>query len=376
MAIQGTVRSGEGVFILLVGVLVGKGVGVLLNTTSKRTDAVWEGGERTRRNVVIMSGVVTLLALSSFWHLDMSQTHYHGPRWMGLWNNPNICGMLMSAGVVLSVGLLAAGLMTHRKPPMAKVLLLIAVFMMNVGLICSYSRGAWLGMSVGLLYLAWSYRKLKWQFVVLGVAVVVAVVFLFWHATPDNAPWFIKRMDLSRPSAQHRVAAWRASLQMMWDHPLGVGWNNAATIYEKNYSPPEEGAMAITTNDYLMLGAQLGWPGLICFVSYAGLCLRSPKSRVQSPESQARGQRKAVEGQQSASLLFARHSLPITEDEALRTACRAGVVSLLVAFWFDGGLFTLPTASVFWVLLEQGAYRERKIKSRELREKKLECTRE
>jgi hypothetical protein len=28
---------------------------------------------------------------------------------------------------------------------------------------------------------------------------------------------------------------------------------------------------------------------------------------------------------------------------------------LLVAFWFDGGLFDLPPAAVFWVLLELGA---------------------
>jgi len=34
---------------------------------------------------------------------------------------------------------------------------------------------------------------------------------------------------------------------------------------------------------------------------------------------------------------------------------RAGALSMLVAFWFDGGLFTLPTAAVFWILLELGA---------------------
>jgi hypothetical protein len=26
----------------------------------------------------------------------------------------------------------------------------------------------------------------------------------------------------------------------------------------------------------------------------------------------------------------------------------------VVAFWFDGGLFDLPTAALFWVLLELG----------------------
>jgi hypothetical protein len=29
---------------------------------------------------------------------------------------------------------------------------------------------------------------------------------------------------------------------------------------------------------------------------------------------------------------------------------------LLVAFWFDGGLFELATASVFWILLELGTF--------------------
>ena len=40
--------------------------------------------------------------------------------------------------------------------------------------------------------------------------------------------------------------------------------------------------------------------------------------------------------------------------DSSKTACRAGALMLLVAFWFDGGLFTLATASVFWILLELG----------------------
>ncbi len=43
----------------------------------------------------------------------------------------------------------------------------------------------------------------------------------------------------------------------------------------------------------------------------------------------------------------------------VKTACRAGAIVLLVAFWFDGGLFKLPTAAVFWVLLELGAERQK-----------------
>ena len=44
----------------------------------------------------------------------------------------------------------------------------------------------------------------------------------------------------------------------------------------------------------------------------------------------------------------------MTPEASLRVACRAGALVCLVASWFDGGLFKLATASVFWILLELG----------------------
>ena len=126
-------------------------------------------------------------------------------------------------------------------------------------------------------------------------------------------------MDFGRPSAQHRVAAWSGAFQIMRDYPLGVGWNRAVQTYDKNYSPPEGGASAITTNDYVMFGTQLGLPALLCFIAYIYLKFK-PKV-----------------------------------TDSLHFACRAGALVLLVAFWFDGGLFKLPTAATFWILLELGA---------------------
>ncbi len=40
-------------------------------------------------------------------------------------------------------------------------ILLIAAGMMGMGLLFSYSRGAWMGTAVGLLYLASAYSELK-----------------------------------------------------------------------------------------------------------------------------------------------------------------------------------------------------------------------
>jgi O-antigen ligase len=325
---------------LIGGVMLGKGARGLLNGESKMKNE--ENNPEVR---IFLMGLVGLLAFSSWWHLDMSDNFYHGPRWMGLWSDPNIYGMLMSAGALLSTGMLAemnneAYRMKHWGWRPLAILFSIAAGMMAVGLLASYSRGAWVGTIIGLLYLTKAHDKFKWRVLLPGILIITVIAWYFWNGTTDTAPWYSKRLDLGRPSAQHRVVAWKAGFKMMRDHPLGVGWNQAVKTYEEHYSPPEDGAAAITTNDYLMLGTQLGCPGLICFVAYLGLCFRGKNIECRM---------KNTEGQVAMTQFRVRDS-----GFEIKTACRAGVLAMLVAFWFDGGLFKLPTATIFWILLELG----------------------
>ena len=148
-------------------------------------------------------------------------------------------------------------------------------------------------------------------------------------------------------------------------------------------------------NSYLMLGTELGIPALLCFVVYVGLQLGGNKKLKSETLKAERGIRKAetlpqIGNQKSGTgndLLDCSAVIPTAgcggasrsvatpggtpgepadETSALRLACRAGAIVLLVAFWFDGGLFDLPTAAVFWVLLELGSARGGKVDSREL----------
>jgi O-antigen ligase len=422
--------------ILLAGVTLGRGTQFLLQSRKRKAENQLETPHVISYFLIWL---IVLLAFAAWWHLDMAGA-YHGPRWMGLWNNPNIYGMLMGAGVVLAIGLLAAKRRKRHKNnsispetsqklcssrgdeaqteenlvsshagcykenpvpspwPFLRILcfiaaktswfLIVATVMMAVGLLFSYSRGAWLGTAVGLLYLAWAYGKFKWRYVMLGAGLVALGALCLWGRTADTGPWYLKRLDFSRPSAQHRVSAWRGALQIMWDHPLGVGWNQAVATYDKNYSPPEGGAPALTTNSYLMLGTELGLPGLLCFVAYVGLCFKTnrrhltpalspfdPSAPVKRGEGELARSCDALvaEGVSDASSLGLAATAPsilsrdggvaatfCDEASQLRCACRAGAVVLLVAFWFDGGLFDLPTAAVFWVLLELGAERQKR----------------
>lgn len=285
--------------------------------------------------------LVAALACALFWQSKSPWEHYQGPRWIGPWDDPNTCGMLMGAGCVLATGLLWAGSpwnpgggFRRLFPPLKNSWACLQVWwlglgaiLLGVGLALSYSRGAVLGTVIGLLYLARLYRRINWAVIGAGALAVAAGIWFFWHGTADNDPWYVKKLDLSRPSAQNRVTAWRAGWQIMRDHPLGVGWHQVPALYAAHYSPPAGGPGAIATNDYLMLGTQSGVLTLAFFMVYVSLSLTAPCAMA-------------------------------TTAGRTQTACRAGALVLVVAFWFDCGLFVLPTAVVFWVLLELGAGRK------------------
>ncbi|MGH7939631.1 MAG: O-antigen ligase family protein [Limisphaerales bacterium] len=334
--------------ILLFGAALGKGARFLLKS------GAWAGGNNVTQSRNFIAGLIALLAFSAFCHLDMTGNFYDGPRWMGLWDNPNEYGMLMSAGLVLAVGLLGGNsektegeerdsevdggkskvesrqgkllpsLCSYAVGNWRFIILFSAAEMMAVGLLFSYSRGAWLGTVAALLYLAKQTKaksekrkaRMVW-YLVTATVFAATVVVIFWN-TPRTSPWYFQRLDLSRGSVQHRVAAWKAGFEIMRDHPFGVGWNKSISICEERYSMPRDAAGAIATNDYLMMGTRLGWSALLCFVGY--ICLGFKPGVI----------------------------------DPTRVACRAGALGLAVTFWFDGGLFKLATASVFWILLELG----------------------
>ena len=365
--------------------------------------------------------LILLLTIAAVWHREAGYTfQYRGQaRWSGPWDNPNIFGVLMGVGFVLALGRMVSGnaemLKTEKLkaegvkaesrkqkaerdgqcPPaniehpisnwgewVRKAFYLAAAGAMGVGLVKSYSRGAWVGTAVGVAYLAYQVgkaEKLKTEmlktghrWVALSVICASIAVLTFWSFRETE--WRVARRvvsvgNINDFSWRNRVAAWEGALQMMADKPwFGFGWNQPERVYDSFYRPArltEGGAMQM--NDYLMLGSTLGVPALLCFLMYVGLCLKgSPRSKAQSPKfngqrTEDRGQRTEVGGRRAEDRgRRTEGGLPNTDHRSLATdhwakaVCRAGAVVLLVGFWFDGGLFKLATAAPFWILLELG----------------------
>jgi O-Antigen ligase len=358
-----------GPLVLFVGVALGKGAGVWTSWRQEYSTA-------RRVNVTIVILFVLMLGFSSLWHPAPANIfQYRGQtRWTGLWDNPNIFGLLMGTGIVLAVGLLVQSLMSKVQGGKSEdrdwhsqvgrywrwifaVLCLIAVGLMARGLLHSYSRGAWVATLFGLGYLLWwnvqcpmSNVRSHWTLwfkknrFPLSTILIAVVILCFWQFRQTDAI-MVKRVlsvgNMSDFSWRNRVSAWEGTLQIMAEHPmLGTGRNKPESLYEHYYlSPKMDESAAITLNDYLMLGATLGVPALICFGAYIWLSLtRKPDGR----------------GQISDGAIPSTDLRPPASD-LLQATCSAGAIVLLVGFWFDGGLFNLPTATMFWVLLELGA---------------------
>jgi O-Antigen ligase len=395
--------------VLLSGAVLGKGV------------ALWESRKQKTENRNGGSGIVlvliVLLLLAAEWQTEAGHFfQYRGQaRWSGPWDNPNTFGVLMGVGVVLAVGSLRSKVQSLKSkvqsPPNAECgvrnaefdqwrrralrglggcFLLAAAGVMGVGLVRSYSRGAWVGAVVGLAYLIANAesRKLKaeigpgllrWagrRWVALAIICASVGVLAFWGFR--QAELGMVRRAYSAANAndfswRKRVAAYEGALQMLAGKPwFGFGWNQPEQVYDRYYraAKVDEG-MAIQLNDYFTLGTSLGLPALVCLAMYVGLSLRaSPTSNVQCPKfqpgnPQITAQRLEDSGQQPEDGRQ-RTELPAppTLDIRLWTlgcaaVCRAGAVLLLVGFWFDGGLFKLATGATFWILLELGSREQR-----------------
>jgi O-antigen ligase len=342
-------ETGEA-FILLTGAVLGKIATLWILRQVERPFS-----ESILRIIIPLA---FMISAASVWHPEgvVNFQYRHEERWSGPWNDPNIYGLLMGTGFVMSIGLVLLNSVVCRSPSirwhnirfLLWPLFLLQALVCSIGLERSFSRAAWLGTACGLAYLVWSKTQsrrskvqtlwISWltkNWIPLPIILVSVFVLSFWHFKQTD--WHPAQRIFSTVNAvdfswRNRVAAWEGALQIAAEHPwFGTGWNQPEPLYEHYYlSPKLNESAAIELNDYLMLGATLGIPALLCFGMYIWLSLtRRAKVKSQNPES-------------------------LTTDW-LQTTCRASAIVLLVGFWFDGGLFKLPTAATFWILLELGA---------------------
>ena len=169
------------------------------------------------------------------------------------------------AGILMVVGLLALGeLVCALKDPHPRRVLFLAVSsaLLVLALLATYTRGSWLGLAAGAL---WLLRR-RWA-VLIGIAVAASLFFAL--GPPDARDRLGSIADPSHPHNVERVLIWRHGLDLVRERPLtGLG-----LVIPKDHMEREvvtdQGTVRVHShmhNAYLQVAVSMGLPALLVFL--------------------------------------------------------------------------------------------------------------
>jgi O-antigen ligase len=178
-------------------------------------------------------------------------------RGTGIFGNTN--DMALHLVTILPV---SVALMLGSKGTIRKLLYGACAAVMISAIVLSYSRGAFIGMLIVFLFIAWKLgrqRRLEIVFAVLGFAAVVVLL------APDKygsrlLSIFVPSLDTEGSADSRRGELFR-SIYVALRHPLlGIGMGN--------YQPEMSYRGLVTHNSYTQVAAEMGMTALACYVMF------------------------------------------------------------------------------------------------------------
>lgn len=243
-------------------------------------------------------------------------------RVVSTFENPNVLAEYLIMILPLCVALFFA--CKGGKPKFGAALLL-ALF--GGCLIYTWSRGAWLGLLIGLLIFFLVYSKHTLSVLLFSV---LGIPFLPFVLPESITSRFLSIGNLADSSTSYRVSIWRGVLNMLEDFSLsGIGIGNGpfSMVYPV-YSLSGCETAQHSHNLYLQITAELGIMGLIIFLALLFIFLQS-------------------------SLEF--HGNEKRSEKLYSTAILCGILSVLAQGMTDYIWYNYRVFLMFWMLIGLGA---------------------
>jgi hypothetical protein len=176
-------------------------------------------------------------------------------RGTGIFGNTNDMALHLVTILPISVAL-----MIGSKGAIRKILYGACALLMIAAIVLSYSRGAFIGMMVIFLFIAWQLGSQRRLEIVIGVLCFAGVLILM---APDRygsrlLSIFIPSLDTEGSADARRGELFR-SIYVALRHPLlGIGMGN--------YQPEMSYHGLVTHNSYTQVASELGMTALACYV--------------------------------------------------------------------------------------------------------------
>jgi putative inorganic carbon (hco3(-)) transporter len=211
----------------------------------------------------------------------------------------------------------AACLVAYPTGWLNKIIGLVGTALIIWAIVCTQSRGGFLGIIATFGVIGFRVVKSKALFVTVGC--VMAVALFVGMGISKRASGGSAEQGIDE-SSMGRIYAWQAAWKMATTRPLtGVGLDNFTGNYFE-YSPHWDGMNHAVHSTWFNVLAETGFPGLIAFVTMIVICIRSSYTSMVS--------------------LNAARAPPIVR--AMSLALIAGLISFCVAGTFLTQGFTWP----------------------------------
>jgi O-antigen ligase len=245
-----------------------------------------------------------------------------GGRALGSLEQSNELGTFLAMYVVV-----AASLISGAKAHWARLLMIAATVTGTIGVFMSVSRGALIGLGIGLLFVG--LRTSRWMALLTLVTMLSSPLWI-----PDYMMERLNETEVQvegtdetelEKSAQTRIDTWRALTEIIADHPLdGVGFTGLG------YVLPETGEVLglhvkdSSHNTYLRFQAEMGIFGLLVLIFVLWKCFRV-----------------GLDGARLARVPF---------DRQLSIGLGASTLVLAVSCAFGDRFFPITVVGNFWIL--------------------------
>jgi O-antigen ligase len=195
-------------------------------------------------------------------------------------------------------------------------------------LILTFSRGAWLGLTVAVIFVS-AYclgfqRNRKW--ILIGIVILFFSGLALWIYIQGNGP-LGKTWCNRHGTAAGRLMVWTESLDLVKDRPMfGHGINTYMKVYQAYRSVPSMNP-TFAHNCYVQLLCEAGILGLLSFLWIIGALIKD----------------------------FHDQSVGFFEVKRGPWIISCGILSGLIAFWvhsfFDNNLYSLQLSALMWYMI-------------------------
>jgi len=234
---------------------------------------------RTRKDILhliyVIIGIALFLSLfglfkyfgaNPFPWWDYTDINQSAPRLASTYGNPDHLAGFMEMALPLLLGLMLLGYTRGQT-----MLFLYTTCMVIAALILSLSRGAWIGISLGLIFMASSlfldrhFHRKRLLIVITGATVLA--VFIILSTTPVVKRIIETAEQDTESNLYSRILGWQGTMDMIRKYPLtGTGPGTYAYAVTKFQPPGLTLHRTMAHNDYLHFMGETGVAAIVIFV--------------------------------------------------------------------------------------------------------------